>query len=362
MADDQRPIIIKRIKKSGAGHHGGAWKVAYADFVTAMMAFFLLLWLLNAVTVEQRKGIADYFRPTLSVQPLSGQSVMLDGEPAVLESMQGSTGAQADADSQSQGTASKDTDATDSQPDATATDGSAGKPKAAKGQTDKDQKSVDEQTARDVVAQAEQKQFEQVKLQIQEAIKQSPELRDLKDNLMIDQTPEGLRIQLIDRDKISMFPSGSSAMNDKSKQLLEKVAQAIHGLPNKLSISGHTDAAPYAGQNGYSNWELSSDRANASRRVLVDAGIDPARVQAVNGKADTDPLDSKDPLSPTNRRISIVLLHNLPPVSSTGSAADAAPAPSQAQVDAAQKAAASGDPAAQAAVPKIVPSATLQGN
>jgi chemotaxis protein MotB len=345
---DERPIIIKRIKKSAAGHHGGAWKVAYADFVTAMMAFFLLLWLLNAVTVEQRKGIADYFRPTLLVQPLSGQSVMLDGQPAVMEASQGSTGAESDVQSNSQGTAAKDSKTNDTTPDAT------GSPAAKM-----DQKSIDEQTARDVVAKAEQQQFEQVKLQIQEAIKQSPELRDLKDNLMIDQTPEGLRIQLIDRDKISMFPSGSAAMNDKSKQLLEKVAQAIHGLPNKLSISGHTDAAPYAGQNGYSNWELSSERANASRRVLVDAGIDPGRVQAVNGKADTDPLDAKNPLAPTNRRISIVLLHNLPPITSGQNTA--APGPTQAQIDAAQKAAAKGDPAAQAAVPKIVPPATLQG-
>ncbi len=218
---------------------------------------------------------------------------------------------------------------------------------------------MDEQTARDVVAKAEEKQFDQVKLQIQEAIKQSPELRDLKDNLMIDQTPEGLRIQLIDRDKISMFPSGSSSMNDKSKELLQKVAQAIHGLPNKLSISGHTDAAAYAGQAGYSNWELSSDRANASRRVLVDAGIAAGRVEAVNGKADKDPLDAKDPLSPTNRRISIVLLHAGPPPGQQqgqqqGQNVD--PAASEA----AQKAAATGDPAAQALVPKIVPSATLQ--
>lgn len=149
-------------------------------------------------------------------------------------------------------------------------------------------------------------------------------------------------------------------MNDKSKQLLEKVAQAIHGLPNKLSISGHTDAAAYAGQNGYSNWELSSERANASRRVLVDAGVDPGRVQAVNGKADTDPLDAKNPLAPTNRRISIVLLHNLPPITSGQNAAT--PAPTQAQIEAAQRAAAKGDPAAQQAIPKIVPPATLQRN
>ncbi|HVI87601.1 MAG TPA: flagellar motor protein MotB [Dongiaceae bacterium] len=353
---DERPIIIKRIKKSGGAHHGGAWKVAYADFVTAMMAFFLLLWLLNAVTVEQRKGIADYFRPTLAIQPLSGQSVMLDGQPAVLDSMNGSTGAEADADSQSQGPAAKDTKSPNSSPNATGAQSSS--------QTPDKTKSVDEQTARDVVAKAEEKQFEQVKLQIQEAIKQSPELRDLKDNLMIDQTPEGLRIQLIDRDKVSMFPSGSSSMNDKSRELLQKVAQAIHGLPNKLSISGHTDAAPYAGQAGYSNWELSSDRANASRRVLVEAGIDPARVQAVNGKAETDPLDAKSPLSPVNRRISIVLLHSLPPEGSTqgGSTQGAASAPSQEQIDAARKAAAVGDPTTQAAVPKIVPPATLQGN
>ncbi len=339
---DERPIIIKRVKKSAEGHHGGAWKVAYADFVTAMMAFFLLLWLLNAVTEEQKRGIADYFRPTLAPAENQGQTIMLDGQPAIMQATNGGDGAESDVDATTEGTATKD-----------------GSAQTGLNVPSKDSKTkpVNEKEARDVVAKAEQQQFEQVKLQIQDAIKQSPELRDLQNNLMIDQTPEGLRIQLIDRDKVSMFASGSAVMTDKSKALLEKVGQAIRGLPNKLSISGHTDATPYVGgQNGYSNWELSSDRANASRRVLVDAGINPGRVAAVNGKADTDPLDTKDPLSPSNRRISIILLHTRAPqpTQQQGQAVDPAAA------EAAQKAAATGDPAAQALVPKIVPSATLQ--
>jgi len=342
---DERPIIIKRIKKSTNPHHGGAWKVAYADFVTAMMAFFLLLWLLNAVTEEQKRGIADYFRPTIAPQENQGQTIMLEGQPAIMQATAGATGAESDTDSVTEGAATKD-----------------GAAQTGLNTPSKDDKTkpVNEKEARDVVAKAEERQFEQVKLQIQEAIKQSPELRDLQNNLLIDQTPEGLRIQLIDRDKISMFPSGSSTMNDKSRALLQRVAQVVRGLPNKLSISGHTDAAPYAGQNGYSNWELSSDRANASRRVLVDAGIDAGRVEAVNGKADKDPLDAQNPLSPTNRRISIVLLHTAPPPGSArqqqGQSADPA------ALEAAQKAAATGDPAAQALVPKIVPPATLQKN
>jgi chemotaxis protein MotB len=335
---DERPIIIKRIKKAAAGHHGGSWKVAYADFVTAMMAFFLLLWLLNAVTEEQKRGIADYFRPTLAPQENQGQTIILDGQPAIMQATQGATGAESDVDADSEGANTTDGAAKDAQP-AQNTD-----------------KAVSEQQAREVVAKAEQKQFEQVKLQIQEAIKQSPELRDLQNNLLIDQTPEGLRIQLIDRDKVSMFNSGSAVLNQRSRDLLQKVSQTIRGMPNKLSISGHTDAAPYAGQNGYTNWELSSDRANASRRALVEDGIDPNRVQAVNGKAATEPLDPKDPLSPSNRRISIVLLHTVPPVSQTQGQLEN----DQKQREAAQRAAAVGDPAARASVPKIIPPATLQ--
>ena len=292
MAEDLRPIIVKRIKKVEGGHHGGAWKVAYADFVTAMMAFFLLLWLLSAVTEEQKKGIANYFRPTLAVDTTAATVNILQGQTQPMADMSGGPAPTVEAEAEAN-IAVEGEAATTPNPLPVDTGG---------------QKPVDIAEAEATVAKAEERKFAEVKKQIEQAIEQTPDLRDLKENLLIEQTDEGLRIQLLDREKVSMFPSGSASMNERSKLLLEKVAQAITALPNKLSISGHTDAAPYLGGGNYSNWELSTDRANASRRVLIEAGIDTKRVETVNGKAETDPLVKEDPFAPQNRRISIVLL------------------------------------------------------
>ncbi len=312
MADDQRPIIIiKRIKKIASNpHHGGAWKVAYADFVTAMMAFFLLLWLLSAVTEEQKVGIANFFRPTLSIDSTATTLTILEGQPQVVKEIV-------------DGESSKDPPEPDTVPSENATSSPNPEPADAGGA-----KPVDIKEAEAAIAKREERRFAEVKKQIEKAIEDAPDLRDLKKNLLIEQTEEGLRIQLLDREKISMFPSGSAVVNEHSRQLLQKVAQAIAGLPNKLSISGHTDATPYAGAGQYSNWELSTDRANASRRVLAEAGIDTGRVETVNGKAETDPLVKSDPFAPQNRRISIVLLREKPsatPPSNTTSQAPAAP-------------------------------------
>ncbi len=315
MAADERPIIIKRIKKMGGGHHGGAWKVAYADFVTAMMAFFLLLWLLNAVTEEQKQGIANYFRPTIAPSNPASSETILNGQPAVMTEVNGASAAQA--------TVQVDTPAED----ATADPSAAAEAPTPGDQTDA--KPVDVNEAQKVVQQAEQKQFQDVKAKIEQQIQQDAGLAELKDNIQIEQTPEGLRIQLLDREKVSMFPSGSAEMNQKSKQLLELVAKVVQPLHNKLSISGHTDATPFQGANGYSNWELSTDRANAARRELVQSGVDAARVENVTGKADTDPFVKTDPTSPQNRRISIVLLRDAPVgtvPASDGTVAPAAPA------------------------------------
>ena len=340
MADD-RPIIIKRIKKSDAAHHGGAWKVAYADFVTAMMAFFLLLWLLNAVTEEQKKGIAQYFRPTIAPQNDQSQQAILNGQPAVMTAVQGASAAEASVepdnpseDATSAATANADTTQT----------ATSDQPAKANGE-----KPIDVKQAQDVVDKAEQQQFADVKSKILQQIQEDPGLADLKNNIDIQQTPEGLQIQLLDKDKVSMFPSGSATMNDRSRQLLQLVAHVVSPLPNKLSIAGHTDATPYQGRIDYSNWELSTDRANAARRVLVGSGVDDGRVQTVSGKADTDPKIKGDPFSPENRRISIVLLREKP----AGSSATAQPA--AAQPAATPPAQPSGPP------PEIVPSATLQG-
>jgi chemotaxis protein MotB len=308
VADERPIIIIKRIKKVAGGHHGGAWKVAYADFVTAMMAFFLLLWLLNAVTEEQKKGIASYFRPTLAVQNTSASFTILAGQAQPMESMSGGASAQTDLDDPEQADMTQEEPAT----------GKGKQPDSVKDQPPdpgEGAKPVDLAEAAATVAAAEQKQFEQIKNDIKNAIQESPELIELEKNLKIDQTEDGIRIQLLDQEKSSMFPSGSAAMNPRSKELLEKVAEVVRSLPNRIEISGHTDATPYAGGRDYTNWELSADRANASRRVLVAAGISADRLQKIEGRADTDPFVASDPFDPENRRISIILLRQPPPPS-----------------------------------------------
>ena len=322
---DERPIIIKRIKKVAAGHHGGAWKVAYADFVTAMMAFFLLLWLLNAVTEEQKKGIANYFRPTLAVQNTSATFTILSGQAQPMEDMSG--GASQDAeDDDSEEQAMQQAPATGEGDKPQTYEGE--KPDIGKGdqpQPGKGDKPVDLAEAEAAVKAEEQTQFEQIKSDIKNAIEESPELKQLEKNLKIDQTEDGIRIQLLDQEKVSMFPSGSAVMDPRSKELLAKVAEVVKSLPNRIEISGHTDAKPYPGGHDYTNWELSADRANASRRVLVGAGINVDRLQKIEGRADTDPFVKADPFDPQNRRISIVLLRQ--PKPATDGAASAVPAP-----------------------------------
>jgi chemotaxis protein MotB len=309
---DERPIIIKKIKKVSGGHHGGAWKVAYADFVTAMMAFFLLLWLLNAVTEEQKKGIAAYFRPTLAVQNTSATFTILTGQAQPMDDMSG--GSSQDSESEDSEQAMQQAPATGEGDRPQSLDGE--KPDIGTGnepEPGKGDKPVDLAEAEATVAANEQKQLEQIKEDIKNAFQDDPELKELEKNLKIDQTEDGIRIQLLDQEKISMFPSGSAAMNPRSKELLEKVAEVVKSLPNKIEISGHTDAKPYAGGDGYTNWELSADRANASRRVLVGAGISPERLIMIKGRADTDPFVKTDPFDPQNRRISIVLLRDKKP-------------------------------------------------
>jgi len=309
---DERPIIVKKIKKVAGGHHGGAWKVAYADFVTAMMAFFLLLWLLNAVTEEQKKGIAAYFRPTLAVQNTSATFTILTGQSQPMEDMSG--GASQDSESEDEEQAMQQAPATGEGDTAQTLEGE--KPDIGTGsepEPGKGDKPVDLAEAEATVKANEQKQLEQIQEDIKNAIQEDPQLKELEKNLKIDQTEDGIRIQLLDQEKISMFPSGSAAMNPRSKELLEKVAEVVKSLPNKIEISGHTDAKPYAGGDNYTNWELSSDRANASRRVLVGAGISADRLTMIKGRADTDPFVKADPFDPQNRRISIVLLREQKP-------------------------------------------------
>ncbi len=281
-----QPIIIKKIKKGG-GHHGGAWKVAYADFVTAMMAFFLLLWLLNVTTDEQKAGIADFFDPNPRIsESVSGAGGLLGGLSISPDGAQVNDKAPvAPPETQLQATLHAD-------------------------QEPMTQAEINERQLEEELRKREEAEFEKAEEEIRKAIESSPELAELSKNLMIDMTPEGLRIQIVDQEGNSMFPSGSAQMYDKTKALMKKVADAIKDMPNQISVRGHTDGIPFKNANGDTNWELSTDRANSSRKVLLETGLPENRLNNVLGKADTDHLFPDKPKDARNRRISIILLHD----------------------------------------------------
>lgn len=277
--DELQPIIVKKIKKGG-GHHGGAWKVAYADFVTAMMAFFLLLWLLNVTTKEQKEGIAEYFDPNPKIAVTqSGAGGMLGGLTVSPDGAMVST----------------------TQPVATP------QPNNPQLRAGGDPSEIAEEKLREEIQKRENEDFKKVEAQIQEAIKESPELQELSKNIMMDITPEGLRIQIVDQDGEPMFPSGSAEMYEKTRNLMAKVAQIINKMPNELSVRGHTDGVAYGKGATYTNWELSADRANSSRRVLIQSGVPEDKINNVLGKADKDHLFENGG-DARNRRISIILL------------------------------------------------------
>lgn len=321
MANQTQPIIKKVKKVSGGGHHGGAWKVAYADFVTAMMAFFLLMWLLNATSEEQKRGISNYFGPvgmstaaSGSGGVLGGTSVATDGSfvdskasPAVTMLMPQTNAGEAktegdEKDQKEAGSANVPTKS-----EATQT--------ASATVTAKDESKEATQPAQELPVKSaeavalDKKNFADAEERIRQAIMKSPELKQFAENLIIDMTPEGLRIQIVDQDRKAMFPSGEKKMYDHTVKLLTQIAAVIKTMPNKISITGHTDSNPYQSGGAYSNWELSADRANASRKVLGDAGLKEERINHVTGKAANEPLDAADPAAPKNRRISIVLLN-----------------------------------------------------
>ena len=288
----EQPIIIKKIKKGGGhGHHGGAWKVAYADFVTAMMAFFLLMWLLNTTTPEQKSGIADYFAPASISSSTSGSGGILGGTSL------GDDGAKAD------GKMSVIQQMAPEAPDKTSKDGQSS--------TTASLDSASEQALRDALAKKEQDSFASAAQSLRQSLQDMPELAELSKQIMIDQTPEGMRIQLIDQDGRSMFKENSREPNDRARILLRAVAKVINQLPNRITVSGHTSANA-TGKRADSDWSLSAERADASRQVLRGAGVDEDRIYQVSGKANSEPLYADDPTLPGNRRISIVLLREKP--------------------------------------------------
>lgn len=286
-----RPILIKKVKKVvGGGHHGGAWKVAYADFVTAMMAFFLLMWLINTTDPEQKRGIAEYFAPASVSQTTSGSGGILGGT-SLGEDGTKSEGSQAII---SQLAPEAPTDAQDA------------------GQS-QNLASASEEALREEVARREAAEFSSAAESLRQAMQRMPELAELSKQMIIDQTPEGLRIQLVDQEGRSMFEQNSARPNARAQVLLRAVAGVINRLPNRISITGHTSAVAGSGRASTAgDWPLSASRADASRGVLQQAGVDADRVYSVAGKAGSDPLYPDDPSLAGNRRIAIVLLREAP--------------------------------------------------
>jgi chemotaxis protein MotB len=275
MADDsQRPIVIKRIKKGGGGAHGGAWKIAYADFVTAMMAFFLLMWLLGSSTKAQLEGISEYFQTPLKV------------------ALQGGYGS-GDSSSVIKGGGEDLTR-------------KAGQVKRGESEPTKDIISLEK-------AKAEREQESTRLLEMKAKIEQlmnSAKLQGFKNQLKLDITKEGLRIQIVDDQNRPMFDSGGAVMKPYTRDILRAIGQTLNALPNRISLSGHTDAIQYeTGERGYSNWELSADRANASRREMVSGGLESGKIMRVVGLADAVPFNKDDPNAPINRRISIIVMN-----------------------------------------------------
>jgi chemotaxis protein MotB len=301
--NSERPIIIvrRRKKKGPRVHHGGAWKVAYADFVTAMMAFFLVMWLVTAVSKEQRAAIFDYFKnpsmePGKSTKPAPGQ--MGPGGASTspidlrggLDSMRPIVTKVKDIG----GTAAPVITRNDKSQDGSAT----AKP---------DQKLAPRQAA-EIQQAAEHKQLESLMAELREAVNKSQALEPFKDQLLLDITPEGVRIQIVDAQNRPMFDVGSARLRDYTTAILHELAPYLGSVPNRISLTGHTDIRPYPSTNGYTNWELSADRANAARRALTAGGLPDAKISRVVGLSSSVLFDKNDPQSPINRRISIVVM------------------------------------------------------
>ena len=270
-----QPIVIKRIKKVSGGHHGGAWKIAYADFVTAMMAFFLLMWLLGSTSTGDLQGISDYFKTPLKVA-LTGGSGSGDSSSLIKGGGQDLMR-------------------------------SAGQVR--RGEVREKKNTVNMAALRAERAQEKDK-LSKLKERVEDVIFKSPALQDMRDQIRLELTVDGLSIQIVDANNRPMFASGSSVVQVAMRDLLRTLGGLLNDVENPISLTGHTDAAPYVGGNrGYSNWELSADRANASRRELIAGGMKGDKVLRVMGVGPVVPLDKTNPLDPMNRRIAIVVLN-----------------------------------------------------
>ncbi len=282
MSEDKnkRPIVIKRIKKVAGGHHGGAWKIAYADFVTAMMAFFLLMWLLGSTAKGDLVGIAEYFKTPLKVALMGGSG---SGDSSSIIKGGGQ--------------------------DLTRTEG-----QVKKGEIPAEKKIINLKAAKQEFLRLEAKkeidQLRQLKKNIEAAIENNKKLEKFKNQILLDLTTEGLRIQIVDEKNRPMFQSGSAQLEDYTRDILREIGKTLNEMPNKVSLSGHTDAQPFGARGGrYSNWELSADRANASRRELISGGLVDDKIVRVVGLSSAVLFDKEEPLNPINRRISIIVMN-----------------------------------------------------
>ena len=280
MAGDAKklqPIIVKKIKKGGHSAHGGAWKIAYADFVTAMMAFFLLMWLLGSTSEGDKKGIADYFQSPLKVALLNGGSGSGDSSSVIKGGGQDLTR-------------------------------SGGQVK--RGDVEAPRNTINLQALRHEQRVAEAAKLQELSDQLANELKNNPKLAQFASQIKLDLTRDGLRIQIVDELSRPMFDSGSAVVKPYMRELLQAIGSVLIEVPNRLTLEGHTDAQPFGvGGAGYSNWELSADRANASRRELVAGGMTEDRVLRVQGLASSQPFKRDDPVDPQNRRISIIVMN-----------------------------------------------------
>ena len=282
MSDDQnkRPIVIKRIKKVAGGHHGGAWKIAYADFVTAMMAFFLLMWLLGSTAKGDLQGISEYFKTPLKVA-LSGGSGSGDSSSIIKGGGQ----------------------------DLTRSEG-----QVKKGELPPEKRVINLKAAQQEFLRIERKKeilkLKDLKANIEKMIEINDRLEKFKNQILLDITSEGLRIQIVDEQNRPMFQSGRAELEPHTREILHEIGKTLNEVPNKISLSGHTDAAVYGGgSKGYSNWELSADRANASRRELIAGGMAEEKIVRVVGLSSAVLYNKEEPLSPVNRRISLIVMN-----------------------------------------------------
>tara|TARA_Y100001949_G_scaffold152973_1_gene139635 strand:- start:25769 stop:26797 length:1029 start_codon:yes stop_codon:yes gene_type:complete len=275
--DNTQPIIVKRVKKVAAGHHGGAWKIAFADFATAMMAFFLVMWLMSSATPEQKRAISGYFQDPIGfTESASPHVIDLGGTPTPA-------------------------------PDRTLND--VVDPAMQQSQSqDQSESAMDAAQAETFAEQLERERLDLLLQELQNKVDENPELTRFKDQILFEITQDGLRIQIMDAANRPMFALGSAQLQPYFEDILLAMADTIRAVPNKISISGHTDAKPYSGRGEFGNWELSAGRANAARRTLVAGGYPDEQIARVVGYASSALFDRENPLNPVNRRIDILVL------------------------------------------------------